>query len=433
MQFIDTISSFSFLGFHYWGYVVLFIAAVSEAVPFVGLFVPGMTIVIAGGFMVKLGMLDIGYTIIIVAIGAIFGDLVGYVLGKRYGVSFLEKYGKYFFFHKEHYEKTKQLMNKHTGKSLIIGRFNSLTRAFVPFIAGSTHIPFKKFLIFNIVGGVAWAGSFVILGYVFGQSYEAMSKYVGKFITITIVVGIALVYFYNFINKNKQTFPKYHLYALLTNIFSLFVFTKIIESLVRSGFMLKIDMLISNNIVLLWFYGFNEIMIFASIFFRSFNLILFSAFLFIILLVKKKLYYATVLFTGIVGGVTLDFLIKFLMHRIGPLNSLISVNWYSFPSISMVIATIFFIILIYSFKDEIKSEVIKILFIISNVILLLFVGFSNIYSNVYWFSDVVAGLALGVFWITLLVLVFKFIVDFAHKIPFKISTKFFRIENYDKF
>ena len=141
MAFIETISNLSFLGFNHWGYVVIFLAAALEAVPLLGLFAPGMVIVVAGGFMVKLGILDIGDVIVVASIGAILGDLAGYFLGKKYGFSFLEKYGKYFFFREEQYKKIKGLMNNHTGKSLIIGRFNSLNRSFAPFIAGSTATP----------------------------------------------------------------------------------------------------------------------------------------------------------------------------------------------------------------------------------------------------------------------------------------------------
>ena len=144
MSFVDTISNFSFLGFNYWGYVIIFLVAALEATPVFGLFVPGMIIVMTGGVLARLGILDIGDVIIVAAFGAILGDLIGYILGRKYGVSFLERYGKYFFFKKELFEKTKRLMNNHTGKSLIIGRFNSLTRSFAPFIAGSTNTPFER-------------------------------------------------------------------------------------------------------------------------------------------------------------------------------------------------------------------------------------------------------------------------------------------------
>ncbi len=204
MSFIDinTISNLSFLGFSHWGYVVLFFVAAFEALPLLGLLLPGMMIVMAGGFMVKLGVLDIGDAITVVALGAILGDWLGYILGKKYGVSVLEKYGKYFFFHKEQFNKTKKLMHNHTGKSLIIGRFNSLTRSFAPFIAGSTHTPFTKFIFFNIIGGIMWAIVFIMVGFIFGQSYEAASVYIGEFLTIIIIASIGIVCLYVFI-KNK--------------------------------------------------------------------------------------------------------------------------------------------------------------------------------------------------------------------------------------
>jgi len=185
----------------YWGYWVILLAAMLDASPIFGLLVPGQVFVIIGGFLVKTGVLKIGDVIFVSALGAIIGDFIGYFLGKEYGYSFIARFGKYFFFKKEHFEKVKRLMNHHTGKTLIIGRFNSLARSFAPFIAGSTNVPFLKFFICNIIGGISWAIFFVMIGYISGKSYEIASQYVGKFIFIVIVLSILVVYFYRFIKK----------------------------------------------------------------------------------------------------------------------------------------------------------------------------------------------------------------------------------------
>ena len=185
----------------YWGYWIILLAAMLDASPFFGLLVPGQIFVIIGGFLVKTGVLKIGDVIFVSALGAIIGDFIGYLLGKEYGYSFIARFGKYFFFKKERFEKVKRLMNHHTGKTLIVGRFNSLARSFAPFIAGSTNVSFLKFSIYNIIGGISWAISFVMIGYVSGKSYEIVSQYVGKFIFIAIVLSILIVYLYRFIKK----------------------------------------------------------------------------------------------------------------------------------------------------------------------------------------------------------------------------------------
>ncbi len=408
MSFIDIISNFSFLGFDHWGYVVIFFAAAFEALPFFGLFVPGMIIVVAGGFMVKLGILDIGDAILVAASGAILGDLIGYFLGKKYGISFLEKYGKYFFFRKKQFKKTKMLMNHHTGKSLIIGRFNSLTRSFAPFIAGSTNTPFNRFLLFNVIGGVAWAVVFILTGFIFGQSYEVAARYIGEFVTIAIVAGIGIVYLYRFIDKRKHIFSRYHLYVLILNLFSLYVFAKMVEDVIGMEFITKIDVWLNQKLPLLWSSPLNEIMIFITNVASPVNLFLFSLILLVVFIVKKKWHHIALLVTGMTGGVLLEVLIKFLIHRERPMNAFIDISGYSFPSGHMIMATIFFAFLIYAFKDDIKSKMFRMLFVFSMTFTLLLVGLSRVYLNVHWFSDVIAGFALGMFWLTSLVLIFIF-------------------------
>ena len=227
MSIISKILSLPFPVLNHWGYWIILIFAILEAVPLFGLFAPGMSIVIIGGFLAKIEVLEIGDVIFFAALGAILGDLIGYLLGKKYGYSFITKYGKYFFFKKRHFEKTKKLMNRHTGKTLIIGRFNSVTRSFAPFVAGLTNVSFFKFLTYNVIGGISWAISFVMVGYIFGKSYEIAAQYIGGFIFIAIVLSILIVYAYKFINKRKHIFSRYNFYALIINVFSLYLFSAV--------------------------------------------------------------------------------------------------------------------------------------------------------------------------------------------------------------
>ena len=186
-----------------WGYWVIFFSAFLETIPGLGLFIPGQTIVILGGFFAKLHLLNLWKVMIISIMGAIIGDFIGYFIGRIYGYSFFIKYGKYFHFKKEYYEKTKRLMNRHTGVSLIFGRFNSLTRAFAPFVAGSTNVSLPKFSFYNIVGGISWGITFVLIGYLFGESYEIALKYVEFFFATLLIILIIVLYSYYLFQKKR--------------------------------------------------------------------------------------------------------------------------------------------------------------------------------------------------------------------------------------
>ena len=204
MKITDRILSLPIPVLQLWGYPIVFLAALLEASPFFGILIPGQTIVMIGGFFAKLGVLNIYYVIILSALGAIIGDFVGYILGRAYGYSFIKDYGKYFFFKEEYFKRTKELMNEHTGKTIIIGRFNSITRAFAPFVAGSSKVPFKKFFFYNIVGGISWGIFFSLVGYIFGKTYEVASKYINGFLAAFFIAAMFAAYFYMGHKRRKK-------------------------------------------------------------------------------------------------------------------------------------------------------------------------------------------------------------------------------------
>ncbi len=410
MSIIDKILNLPFPVLNHWGYWIVLLFAMLEAIPLVGLLAPGMLIVIIGGFFAKMGILEVGDVIFFASIGAIVGDLIGYAMGKKYGYSFLSRYGKYFFFKKEYFEKTKKLMNHHTGKTLIIGRFNSLTRAFAPFVAGTSDVSFIKFLSYNIIGGISWAVSFVMVGYIFGRSYEIASKYIGRFIFVAIVISIIILYMYRFVNKRKHIFTKFHLYLLILNIFSLYLFSKMIEDVIDGELITKLDIWFNAKMVLLWNPLLNKIMIFITNIVSPLYLFLLSLILFGVLIYKKKWYYSLLLLFSMMGGLLFELLTKLIIHRARPENALIEVSGYSFPSGHATMAIIFFSLFLYSFKDDIKNKFLRYVFVISNILLFLLIGLSRIYLNVHWLSDVLAGFGLGLFWLTLLILVFQIII-----------------------
>lgn len=415
MSIIDKLVNLLLPALNHWGYWIVLFAAMLESLPLFGLFFPGQLIVVIGGFFVKLGVLDLGDTILIAATGAIIGDLIGYILGKRYGYAFITRYGKYFFFKKEYFEKTKKLMENHAGKTLVIGRFNSLTRAFAPFVAGSSNVSLLKFLIYNFIGGISWAISFVMIGYIFGRSYEIVSKYIGRFIFIALVASIIIIYLYRFVNKRKRVFTKHYLQILTLNIASLYLFSKMIEDVVDGEFITKVDVWINAKMALLWNPILNKAMIVITNIVSPSSLFVLSLILFGLLVYKKKWYCSFLLLFSMVGGVVFELLTKPIIHRTRPENALIEVSGYSFPSGHATMAIIFFSLLLYSFKDDIKNKALKYIFISGNIILFLIIGLSRVYLNVHWFSDILAGFSLGLFLLTLLMLVFRTIIQISTK------------------
>lgn len=209
--------------------------------------------------------------------------------------------------------------------------------------------------------------------------------------------------------KGKGIFTKYHLYVLILNVFSVSLFLKMIDDVVNKEFVTKIDIWINAKMVLLWNPLLNKIMTFITSIANPALLLVASMILFGILFCQKKWHNSLLLIFGLIGGSLFELITKLIVHRARPENAFLSVSGYSFPSGHATMAIIFFSLLIYSFKDDIKNTIIRCTFIIFNILLFLLIGFSRVYLNVHWFSDIVAGFALGLFWLTFLILVFRFI------------------------
>ncbi len=132
-----------------------------------------------------------------------------------------------------------------------------------------------------------------------------------------------------------------------------------------------------------------------------------SILVFAFLAYKKRWRHALLFSVSMAGALILELLLKILVHRQRPENSLVQTSGYAFPSGHATVALVFFSLLIYLFKDDIKKELLKHVFIISSIFLALLIGFSRIYLNVHWLTDVIGGFALGLFWLMLMMLVFK--------------------------
>lgn len=151
-----------------WTYLILFLIIFAETGLVVTPFLPGDSLLFAAGAIVAKPETDLNIIWMggLLIIAAILGDLVNYHIGKYLGpVAFS---GKYRVLKKEYLEKTQRFYIKHGGKTIIYARFIPIVRTFAPFVAGIGTMSYSKFASFNVVGGVLWVSSFLLLGYFFG-------------------------------------------------------------------------------------------------------------------------------------------------------------------------------------------------------------------------------------------------------------------------
>ena len=180
-----------------WTYLLVGVLSFLETGAFVGLLAPGETTVLVGGLVAGQGKIDLFVLIAIVWSCAVLGDVTSYTLGRRLGRGWLLRHGGRLRITEERMEQVERFLEKRGGPTILIGRFIGLLRALAPFIAGTSRMPLRVFLPYDVVGAGAWAATFSVLGYVFWQSFDRLTQYVSRgllaFGTV-VVIGLALYF-----------------------------------------------------------------------------------------------------------------------------------------------------------------------------------------------------------------------------------------------
>jgi undecaprenyl-diphosphatase len=175
-----------------WTYLLVGVFAFAETGAFVGLVVPGETVMLLGGAVAGQGAIDLYLLIAIAWFAAWAGDTTSFFVGRRLGRDFVLRHGPRFGIGHERFEKVEDYFSRHGGKTIFIGRFVSLVRAFAPFIAGSSGMRYRAFVPYSILGCGLFVTAHILIGYVFSRSIDTAAKYAGKgaFLLGTLIVVV---------------------------------------------------------------------------------------------------------------------------------------------------------------------------------------------------------------------------------------------------
>ena len=157
-----------------WTYIILFLIIFCETGLVVTPILPGDSMLFAAGAIAALGSIDVYWLFVVLAVAAILGDTVNYWIGHYIGPKVFS-YEDSRFFKKAHLLKTHAFYERHGGKTIIIARFMPIVRTFAPFVGGIGAMTYSKFILYNVVGGILWVGSFLFAGYYFGN-IEAVKR-----------------------------------------------------------------------------------------------------------------------------------------------------------------------------------------------------------------------------------------------------------------
>jgi membrane-associated protein len=167
-------------------YIVVTCLVFAEDALFFGFLLPGETAAVLGGVIASRGETQLWLMMVLVVLAAVLGDTVGYEIGRRSGPRLLElKIAKR---HGARLDKAQDLLRRRGGPAVFLGRFVAFFRAVLPGLAGMAGMHYPKFLAYNAAGGIVWGAGFVLLGFLAGNSYEAVAKMAGRDITAAAAI-----------------------------------------------------------------------------------------------------------------------------------------------------------------------------------------------------------------------------------------------------
>jgi len=181
----------------YWA-IMLFVGVESIGIPF-----PGETMLLAAAIYAgTTHNLDIALVIVAASTGAVLGDNIGYWFGREFGYELLLRYGRYFHFDQTKMKLGMYLFREHGGKVVFIGRFVAVLRAFAALLAGINQMEWRRFLLFNVAGGVVWATVIGTAGYNLGKQARHLLGTAG--IIILVVASVLLLASFIAIRRNQR-------------------------------------------------------------------------------------------------------------------------------------------------------------------------------------------------------------------------------------
>jgi membrane protein DedA with SNARE-associated domain/membrane-associated phospholipid phosphatase len=179
-----------------WAYLLVGGLALAETAAFLGFVAPGEFAVILGGVLAGEGELSIELLIGIVWACAVAGDSIGYLIGHRFGRGFALKYGPRVRLTEERLRRVEDYFAKHGGKTIILGRWLGFVRPLMPFTAGTSGMPYRRFLPYDVVSAGVWTATFCLLGYIFWHSFTTITSIAsrGALVFGTLVVLAFAIY-----------------------------------------------------------------------------------------------------------------------------------------------------------------------------------------------------------------------------------------------
>lgn len=172
------------------GYIGITGIVFAETGLLVGFFLPGDSLLVTAGLLAATtGAFNIGVLVLLLTAASLIGNTVGYAIGKATGPRLFSRDDS-LLFNKKHLYRAHEFYERHGGKTVIIARFMPIVRTFVPVVAGMAAMDYRRYTIYNVIGGIAWVSSMLFIGYFLGSYIPGIDQHIGSVIIVVIALSL---------------------------------------------------------------------------------------------------------------------------------------------------------------------------------------------------------------------------------------------------
>jgi membrane-associated protein len=174
------------------GYVGLTIIIFAETGLLIGFFLPGDSLLVTAGLLAsQTQRFDLNVFVLgaLLSLASIAGNTVGYYIGKITGPRLFSRESS-FLFNRKHLERAHAFYERHGGKTIILARFMPIVRTFVPVVAGMGQMQYRRYTLYNVVGGLAWIWSMLFVGYFLGRYIPGIGDHIELVILVVIFLSL---------------------------------------------------------------------------------------------------------------------------------------------------------------------------------------------------------------------------------------------------
>jgi len=429
----EMIGRFSGLSYLAAGLVALF-----ESSPVIGLFTPGVVVMVIAGFAASENLLSLASLIIIATLGSFLGEMISFYLGYRLRSSF---HISHRFLKPEYLAKAEAFINRRGMFGIFLGRFIGPLRSMTSVVAGMTSVSLPAFSAIALFGSFVFFSFHILLGYVAGsawQSVEEWSSRAGAALLGLVIFFIVVWWLKNFFVKQGRLLKQFAA-SIINSIYEAAAFKagtlparllnpKVFSGLPRLALMCSALILLFITLAIGYstylFSGIDARFAFimslfsnAHIAAAAFLLTTLAASSFIIaasvavsfwFFLERRFSYTIGLWTSVLGTIASVSIIKFFIARPRPEPTFYFENFYAYPSLHAALALAFFIFIAhYAIRAYPRwSRNVSLVLIASTLVLL--IGLSRVYLGVHYISDVLGGFCLALAWFQVALIVQRF-------------------------